>query len=321
MKGKLIVGGVLLTVWLALTVVMLTKTALLGKADNRSQVASITPSVNVVVTIPMLKDIVRRSCEKYVTIKSIINHDVKLGDFQPRPSDVVSIYEADILVKVGAGLDDWVDEVTKDINRPDLTVVDLSRSVGLLDQNGQAVGRDFRLHDLHVDPYYWLAPGNVRDMVMAVQLSIIAKIPEAAKYLERQREAYFADLDNLWSSLDIKLAGASQVKIVAACDGVFYFGRRFDLRIVGRLESMLPIVGEPLAIKRVAKKLLSDNVKIIVTDELSNSESVDQLVEIGGFKRAVFAAAAGGDRASSTYEQLMLNNGTSILSATSQAAE
>jgi len=302
-----------LLVWVLLTFLVLMRLPqFTGESVGSSSVGA-PPKIDVVVTIPILKDLVVRTCDKYVNVTSLVKDEIEVLGFQQRPRDAVKVYQANLLIKVGAGLDDWVDHITRDLNRPDLKVIDLSRSVGLLDKNGQHLGGAPAALAGRADPYFWLDPGNVREMVLAIHLSIIGIMPEAAKYLEQERQAYFTELDKLESEMASELASASGVKMVAGCNGLFYFGRRFNLSVVGRLEQMLPRIAEPNAISNLARTLSANNVRVIVLDTLSERLFAQQLAKLIPFKIAHLRSAIGGGNHSDSYIALMRHNARTLV--------
>ena len=101
---------------------------------------------------------------------------LEVFNFLQSPKDVIKVYESDLLIKAGAGLDDWIDQLISDLDKPNLKIVDLSKSVGLLDKNGFRMGGTQTAMAGRADPYYWLDPGNVREMVLAVHLGLIVLI-------------------------------------------------------------------------------------------------------------------------------------------------
>jgi len=234
-------------------------------------------------------------------------------NFQQRPRDVVQIYKANLLIKVGAGLDDWVDDIARDLDRSDLKIVDLSKNVGLLDRSGKHIGADAVAYPGRADPYFWLDPGNVREMVLAIQMGIISILPEAAKYLQQERMAYFAELNSVESEVTAELAPASSIKMVAGCDGMFYFARRFNLSVVGRLDEMVPRIAQPGAVRRLARTLTRSNVRIIVLDPLSEQSFPEQLAKLGGFRAAFLASAVGSDLNANSCLDLIRHNARTLM--------
>ncbi|HUT03660.1 MAG TPA: metal ABC transporter substrate-binding protein [bacterium] len=315
MRAKIILGSVLLTVWTLLTFLVLTQMPqFAGKQRNVPGVGS-TPKIEVVVTIPILKDLVVRTCEQYVNVTSLVSDEVQLLSFQQKPRDVVHIYKADLLIKVGAGLDDWVDDITRDLDRSGLKIVDLSKNVGLLDREGKHIGTDAAAYPGLTDPYFWLDPGNVREMVLAIQMDIISILPEAAKYLQHERMAYFAELNSVESEVATELAPASSIKMVAGCNGMFYFARRFNLSVVGRLDQMVPRIAQPDAARTLARTLARNNVRIIVLDPLSEQSFPGQLAELGGFKITLLASAVGLDPNANSCLALMRHHARTLMGA------
>lgn len=320
MKTKIIAGALLLTVWIVLTFMVLYRAPRFASGRDASENTPPTPKVDVVVTIPILKDLVLESCEAYVNVTTIVTHDVEVETFQPSPKGIVAVNEADVLIKAGAGLDSWVDAVVADLERRDLTIVDLSENVGLFNRQGRFVGSGSHIAESKVDAYFWLDPSNVREMVLAIQLAIIGLLPEAAKYFEQRRQDYFGELDALESDISDMLIRASKLKMIAGCDGMTYLARRFNLALVDRLENLLPRVLEPSAMRRLIDKLSANKIDVIVVDELSDTGSAEQLLASGQFRTVVLASATGGGANSATYVQLMRYNALSLMSAADDVA-
>jgi len=315
LKTKIILGSVLLGVWTLLTFLVLTQMPRFAGRHPNAQGVGSTPRLKVVVTIPILKDLVARTCDQYVKVTSLVSDEAQVRSFHQTPRDVVQIYKADLLIKVGAGFDDWVDDITRDLQRPDLKIVDLSKNVGLLDRTGKHIVAGAAAYAGQADPYFWLDPGNVREMVLAIQMTIISILPEAAKYLQQERMVYFAELNSVESEVAAQLAPASSIKMVAGCDGMFYFARRFNLSVVGRLDQMFPRIAEPGAARRLARTLARNRVRIIVLDAQSEQSFPEKLAELGGFKIVLLASAIGLEPNAGNCLDLMRQNARRLMSA------
>jgi len=313
-KSKLWAGAILLVVWVGLTFVLLVRLPhFLARHGSKGLAAA--GKVKVVVTIPILKDFVDQTCGQYAHAESIVGRAGEVLGYRPKPRDVISVYEADLLVKVGAGLDSWVDRIVADLQREDLPIVDLSKSVSLLTRNGRVAAGPPARSAGEIDPFFWLDPGNVRQIVLAIHMGLLQVLPEARKYLEEQREAYFAELDYLESELASQMAKIASKKIVADSDGFSYFARRFNLAFAGRLDQFLPRLAEPIALRTVADRLRAGGVKIIVTDELPGHSLARRLSKMGPFSLAILAAPTGGSPNSTSYKVLMLYDARSLAAA------
>ena len=64
--------------------------------------------LNIVVTIPVLKDLAQQIGGDHVRVTSLLNGYENEHTYSPRPSDLVAVRKARLLFEVGIGLEVWV---------------------------------------------------------------------------------------------------------------------------------------------------------------------------------------------------------------------
>ncbi|HKR78455.1 MAG TPA: zinc ABC transporter substrate-binding protein, partial [Nitrospira sp.] len=90
-----------------------------------------TEPLNIVVTIPVLKDLSEQVGGRYVRVTSLLKGYENEHTYSPKPSDLVAVRNAQLLFEIGLGLEVWVAGLVKSAGRPSLTIVTTSKGIGL----------------------------------------------------------------------------------------------------------------------------------------------------------------------------------------------
>src|SRR6476646_7133211 len=88
--------------------------------------ASPAEPLNIVVTIPVLKDLVEQVGGSHVRVTSLLSGYENEHTYSPKPSDLVAVRKAKLLFEVGIGLEIWVANLVKSAGHPSLTVITTS---------------------------------------------------------------------------------------------------------------------------------------------------------------------------------------------------
>ena len=94
--------------------------------------ASPAEPLNIVVTIPVLKDLAQQVGGDHVKVTSLLNGYENEHTYSPRPSDLVAVRKARLLFEVGIGLEVWVSSLVKNAGSPSLRIVTTSQGIGLI---------------------------------------------------------------------------------------------------------------------------------------------------------------------------------------------
>lgn len=162
-----------------------------------------------------------------------------------RPSDARIIAEADVVIRVGRGLEGFLD-------RPLASLAAGARAVTLMDDADLALhparaGGAWERHDHpghdhkhgqkgafdDVDPHVWLDPGNAARIVAHVAGVLRAVDPANAGAYSRNEAAAIARLRALDAEVEAGLAPVRTAPFAVFHDGYQYLERRYGLNAVG----------------------------------------------------------------------------------------
>src|SRR6185295_1851701 len=94
--------------------------------------ASPAEPLNIVVTIPVLKDLTEQVGGPHVRVTSLLSGYENEHTYSPKPSDLVAVRKAKLLFEVGIGLEIWVSSLVKNAGSASLRVVTTSKGIALL---------------------------------------------------------------------------------------------------------------------------------------------------------------------------------------------
>ncbi len=141
-----------------------------------------------------------------------------LHDYQLTAGDARKLAEADVLLANGAGMEPFLEKVTK--QSPDLRVVEVSEGIPLLDGN----------------PHVWVCFEGASRQVDNITDALSALAPDKAEALRANAESYKASLAALDERMHEALAPHAGARIMTFHEAFPYFARDFNLELVGVVE-------------------------------------------------------------------------------------
>jgi ABC-type Zn uptake system ZnuABC Zn-binding protein ZnuA len=205
--------------------------------------------LNVVATTTIVGDVVRAVAGEDVDLVTLFSPNADPHAFEPTPSDVVVLSDADVVFLSGANLEAELTNILA--NTSGLTVelstrVALRSSVSLDDDDGQEASDH---NDGEYDPHVWFDPTNVMIWTSVIEQTLSELDPEnAADYTDRAatyRRA-LAELD-LWIWDQISNVPDERRNLVTDHLAFGYFAARYGLHQVGSVFPGVSTLAEPSA--------------------------------------------------------------------------
>jgi ABC-type Zn uptake system ZnuABC Zn-binding protein ZnuA len=204
----------------------------------------------VVATTTHAGDIVRAVAGDRVGVHTLLRANSDPHDYEPRPSDLRAVGDADLVVRSGGEVDDWLGDVLDEAggDAPSVTLMDTVRRRG-------------------DDPHWWQDPRNVRRVVPAVRAALGRADPGGRAEFARRARAYDKRLGALDAGIARCVASVPRVrrKIVTTHDSLAYFARRYDIRVVGALIPSQSTQAQPSArdVDRLVRQIRRERVAAI----------------------------------------------------------
>jgi zinc/manganese transport system substrate-binding protein len=243
----------------------------------------------------------------------------------PKPSFIISVSRADLLVVVGRELEiGWLPPLVARSSNAKIQpgskgYLDASLNVKILEIPTGQITR--AMGDVHPsgNPHYWLDPGNGRLIAQAIQQKL-TELDAADKAYFAQR---YADFDKRLAAgekrWDAMMAPYKGTKIVTYHRSWPNFMDRFGLDVMGYVEPKPGIPPSPSHTIELIAAMKAQGVKLVVMESYFDAKTPEKIALEAGGKVVTLAPSVGGEKAATDYIQLFEFNVTTMAAALKQA--
>lgn len=276
----------------------------------------------VVTTTPDLKSITEAIAGGTATVESLIPNGADPEAFEPRSNHLATLRRADLVLRVGAGYEHWLDRFLQRSGRDALMpggagYLDLSSQIALLEVRGRSVS----LVPGHVhgsaNPHYWLDPVNVEIIAGQIATALIRLRPEEKGVIETAHGEFVAALRGYvarWSKILEPYRG---LPLVSYHNTWPYFARRFRLNIIAVIEEKEGIPPSLARLKKLADSMRAHRVRLILHEPFQPGDTSRLLGKHADAKVVVLVPSVGSVAQATDYFSMMEFNVRAIASALS----
>lgn len=288
--------AVLLSLWLTIP-------ASLGMAATSQE------SLNIVVTLPVLKDLAEQVGGPHVRVTSLLKGYENEHTYSPKPSDLIAVRKARLLFEVGLGLEVWVANLVKSAGSSSLIVVTTSKGIGLVhdghEHDGdQPAGEKYELGNPHV----WMDPENAVTMMRHITEALIQVDPDHAQDYRQNQAAYLKRLDQLRAELSDRVRRLSDRRFIAHHPAWPYFARRFGFQIVGTIQAQSGSEPSAVQIQNLIAMIKKQHIKAVVSEIQLSQKLPELLAKETGARVVVLTTLPGGLPQTETYLDMLRYN-------------
>jgi ABC-type Zn uptake system ZnuABC Zn-binding protein ZnuA len=275
----------------------------LGLSTSSAQGAD---KIRVVATIPDLKSLAEAVGGNLVEVDSLTRGNQNFHEAEVRPSMMLKLRRADLLIENGLNLDTWVDVAVLGANNPNIIRggpghVDVSRGIPVLEVPTTRVDRS--MGDVHPlgNPHFSLDPGLAPIITQTILEALARLAPEHRAAFERNREAFLGRLNDdmgRWTKLMEPVKGA---KVIGYHPVFIYFLTRFGLVQAGALEDRPGIPASPQHVVRIIQQMKAEKIKVILVEPWNDVKLAQRVAAEAGGRALVMATAVGAVKGADNY--------------------
>lgn len=194
--------------------------------------------VAVVATTTVLADLVRQVGGEEVDVRSLVPAGGEVHTFDPRPSDVTALADADLVVINGLGLDDWVHGLAAEAGS-DAPLVALAEELDGVEYiaGGEDEHEEGDEHEGEegLNPHLWLDAEYAELYVRRIADELASVDADAAQGYRAAAEAYAQELRELdrWIGEQMETIPDDRRRVVSVHAAFDYFARAYGLELVG----------------------------------------------------------------------------------------
>lgn len=220
-------------------------------------------SLHVVATIYPLAAMVKAVGGNRVEVTTLVPPGASPHGFELRPSHMEAIQRASLLVKVGAGLDDWLDKAMKGERK---RVFVLCKGLDLDEGN----------------PHVWLDPFMVEMRVPELVRLLSQLDPSGAGYYRERGRQFQWELERVTAKIRALLASMPCRYYVAQHGAWHYFCQRFGLISLGVVEEVPGREPGPRRFMFLLKTIKEHAPVLLFADKGENPRAMEVLARDGG---------------------------------------
>jgi zinc/manganese transport system substrate-binding protein len=292
-------GGVLRAL-LAVLLLPLLAAAAAGCGDSAASGAA---PVGVVATTGQAADFAREVGGDRVHVTGLLAPNADPHAFEVRPDDVKALAGADLIVRSGGDLDDWLDGAI-DSSGSDAPAITLADHVEIVDD----------------DPHWWQDPHNAIAAVAALRDALAQADPDGADTYRRNAAAYTRELERLDRAVRgcIDRVPVAQRTLVTTHDALGYYARRYGIRVVGAVIPSRSTVAQPSAgeVAELVDTIRREGVRAVFAESSVNPDVEAAIARDAGAQvgRALWADTLGpGDSDGATYVDSIASNTAALV--------
>ncbi len=258
----------------------------------------------VVATIFPLADVVRRLAAEHVDVLTLLPSGASPHTFEPSPTQMRAVADAAMIVRVGAGLDDWALKLANAAS-PALRQLVITAGIDLLSpSNSHYHGSNGS------DPHVWLDPTLMRDTIVPKLGEALQElIPAQAQAIAASTQRYREELTQLDSELRETLAALPQRHFIAFHSAWRYFAHRYGLEEVAVVEESPGKEPSAKTMARLVDVARRHKVHAVLIEPQYSPRLAQQMAnEIGGDVATVDPLGSAESSGRTTYLDLMRFN-------------
>lgn len=249
----------------------------------------------VVATTTQVGDIVREVGGDEVRLTTILKPNADPHDYEPRPSDVTAVADADIVFRSGGHVDDWIEQLVRD-GASDAEVVDLSRDLPVVLHGGDEHGEEHHEHEAghegeeELDPHWWHDPRNVGAAAVRIESALAASDAGRSTYYEGRLRRFGNRVRNLDRRIEACLRGVpgTRRKIVTDHEAFAYLTDRYGIETVGTVFPAMTTQAQPSAgdLAELEETIREEGVTAVFAEESVPGALADAVARDAGASTA-----------------------------------
>jgi ABC-type Zn uptake system ZnuABC Zn-binding protein ZnuA len=286
-----------------------------GEDDDGDAASAAAP--RVVATTTQAADFVRNVVGDRAQVTQLLTANADPHGYELRPRDVEALADADLVVRSGGDLDEWLEDAIEQA-ASDAPVVTLIDAVETLEGgHGHAEEEEHadEEEEHEIDPHWWQDPRNAVVAVGEIERALAIVDPQHAQAYRDQAARYRGEIEALDRSVREcwQRVPPRRRKLVTTHDALAYYAERYGIEIVGTVIPSLSTQGQPSAgaLAELTRTIRREGVRVVFAESSVNSKVERAIADEAGaaLGKELWADTLGPDGSDgATYVQSIASN-------------
>jgi len=264
------------------------------------QAQTVWAQLNVVTTTEDIASLVRVVGGEWVNVKSLSRGYQDTHFVQAKPSLMVTVHKADLLIYQGMELEvGWLPLLIQGSRNPKVFLgqpgnLDLSLSIDPIEVPQGTLDRS--MGDVHAfgNPHYTLAPSNIKSMLFMLADHLSELDPAHEAQFKSNRNIFIKKFDARLAEWKQRMAPFKGKKVVTFHRTWSYLLRDFGMHYIGTLEPVPGIQPSPSHLIRLSRLMKENNVRLILQASYYRDKFSNLLAEKTGARVLALPPGVGG---------------------------
>ncbi|MDR2400508.1 MAG: metal ABC transporter substrate-binding protein [Deferribacteraceae bacterium] len=286
---------------------------------SKTETAERADKLNIVATTFPCYDFARAVVKDKADITLLLRPGSEIHSFDPSPSDIIKIQQADLFIYVGGESDVWVEKTLESADLSKVKIVRLMEFItpyeeevieGMTEEEEATEEEEEEEYDEHI----WTSPANAIALTSALAEIISGLDPKNAESYNSSAAAYIAEIRGIQAEIAEVVKNAKRKKILVADRFPFrYLAEEYNLEYAAAFPGCSAEIDASAAtVAFLINTVKNEELPYIYYIELSNQRIADTIKEETGVKTLELHSAQNitGDEFArgETYVTLMKRN-------------
>jgi ABC-type Zn uptake system ZnuABC Zn-binding protein ZnuA len=237
--------------------------------------------LTVVTTVAPITSMVENVGGNKIRLTGIIPEGINSHTFEPVPSDIKILAEADLLIVNGLDLE---------IPTMNLARANMKQGAALLRLGDKTITEKEYIYDFsfpkdrgHPNPHLWLNPQHAMRYAGLIRDELVRLDHENKSTYEANAAAFVKKLEMLDQAIEdsVKTIPESKRRLLTYHDSWPYFARRYGFQIIGAVQPSDFSDPSPREVKRLIDQIRKENVPAVFGSEVFPSPILEQIAREG----------------------------------------
>ncbi len=267
-------------------------------ARSKSLQPSVHPlqKLQVVATFYPLAYFAEQVGGDLVEVMTIVPSGIEPHDYEPTPQDLAKLYNADVVLVNGNGIDPWASKIVDDLRKQGIRTLRMSDE---LESIGSA------------DPHFWLDPILAKQSADLIGRPLFVSLRNSGA-VELQLREFVTRLDELHEQYQTGLAECKQREFVTTHNAFAYLAKRYNLTQHPISDISLSEDPSPQTMAEISDLVKQKGITTIFFETLVSPKTAQTIATETGAQTAVLNPIEGvtseETQAGKGYLQLMQEN-------------
>ena len=249
--------------------------------------------IQVLATFYPYYEFARNVAGDSATVTQYMPSGIETHDWEPRPQEIQSLKDADVLVYNGLGMEPYVDNMIDSGEFDNVLFLKASERVELIKpeevHGAHEEEGNGHHHDFENDPHIWLDPILVKHQVNNIRDGLIETDPQNKGHYEQNALAYNQELDELDMKFKSSLASCNKDTFVPFHNAFTYLAERYDIKVksIGGLTPDAEATAAEIA--EFIDFIKDNDIKIIFSEELVDPRLAEVIADEAGAEVLLFS--------------------------------